>query len=456
MDFPQDLEIETSTHCNAACGICPSRLITREPMSIDLWRKIIDDCKGHGLRTLHPFLYGEPLMDKRLWKMLDYANKVLPKTTITIYTNGSLLTEAFGQRLIDRNLGYIAFSIDSLDAAMYEELRPGLNLSKTTANVLNFLGLLARTGKDYKVFTRVNAVVTRDNLNEAVPIQQFWSRFVDEVSVGADDGRIRLADPTGLPSLRQEVTWACEGVGRMMIILSNGDVVPCCKDWAGLTVLGNVRTQSVQEIWQSVPFQELRAKVVTHDFRGIAACEACLNSGFVFRDVDGYLGPEEGTVLYQLAHGNVVEIGSYKGKSTLCLAQGVRDKGGHVYAIDYGIGTPGEPHDEGYIEEFLTNIEESGLESHVTFWESSSEQAAHIWEVGHDDETIDFLFIDGDHDQAQKDVALWADKASVVALHDNDRQDVGVAILKMVNQQGWKILGQVGCTTVLAKESHRG
>jgi hypothetical protein len=56
-----------------------------------------------------------------------------------------------------------------------------------------------------------------------------------------------------------------------------------------------------------------------------------------YRDIEGWLTGNEALALFRVARGlgpaaRVLEIGSWKGKSTYCIARGLR--GGVVYALD--------------------------------------------------------------------------------------------------------------------------
>ena len=60
--------------------------------------------------------------------------------------------------------------------------------------------------------------------------------------------------------------------------------------------------------------------------------------------VKGFLHPDEGQCLYQLALessalGPCLEVGSYCGKSTLYLGTGARDANGLLYALDHHRGS---------------------------------------------------------------------------------------------------------------------
>src|SRR5690606_2342502 len=78
-------------------------------------------------------------------------------------------------------------------------------------------------------------------------------------------------------------------------------------------------------------------------------------------DVEGWLQPSEGTVLAELAtEKDVLEIGSYCGRSTICMAR----TASHVTAVDYfdGRGTP-TPKDT--LTDFHRNLQRYGVADKV-------------------------------------------------------------------------------------------
>lgn len=112
------------------------------------------------------------------------------------------------------------------------------------------------------------------------------------------------------------------------------------------------------------------------------------------------------------SHGAIVEIGSYKGKSTVYLAKGAEfsNEGLKVYAID--------PHLLGTERIFKENIKKLKLDDIVVPLIMKSEEAVKQWR-----EPISLLFIDGAHDyeNAKKDFALWEPwviAGGTIAFHD--------------------------------------
>jgi predicted O-methyltransferase YrrM len=136
----------------------------------------------------------------------------------------------------------------------------------------------------------------------------------------------------------------------------------------------------------------------------------------ILRDVEGWLTDEEAEALYTLARsctgkGAIVELGSWKGRSTVCLGLGSKAGAGvPVYAVD-------RPRGDIY-EAFERNIRRAGVEDVVRPVNSSSEEAARDF-----DEPIELLFIDASHkyDLVKLDWDLWVPKlveGGVLAMHD--------------------------------------
>jgi len=169
-------------------------------------------------------------------------------------------------------------------------------------------------------------------------------------------------------------------------------------------------------------------------------------------DVPGWLTDEEGEALYELARrctgrGVIAEIGSWKGKSTICLGLGSRAGAGvRIFAID--------PHADYRFGDFKANVERAGIGELVTPIASLSQPAADDFH-----EPIELLFVDGSHeyDLVLEDFEKWVPKVidgGWVAFHDTTwtagpRKVVGQAIYR---GRGFKdVRFVVGSTTIARK-----
>jgi predicted O-methyltransferase YrrM len=141
-----------------------------------------------------------------------------------------------------------------------------------------------------------------------------------------------------------------------------------------------------------------------------------------FADVEGFLLAVEGCTLMELAArgpgvGEIVEIGSYMGRSTCFLAAGaMRMHRERVTAVDHFAGSPEHQkgafvQSEAIVQEgttlnrFKVNIEAKGVSKHVEPVVADSATAAGTWE-----KPIRLLFIDGDHsyEASKADFEAWA------------------------------------------------
>jgi predicted O-methyltransferase YrrM len=146
-----------------------------------------------------------------------------------------------------------------------------------------------------------------------------------------------------------------------------------------------------------------------------------------YRKIRGYLRNYEKTILYMIAkeitvEGNILEIGSYYGLSSLMLLEGNKKSKvrGKVYLID--------PNPQPSKEKFLKNLKSYGFDKEVVLLDTKSEHA-------HSELKKEFrtIFVDGDHSYlaVKKDIKLCKKTlrpGGIILFHDAGWTDVKKAI----------------------------
>ncbi len=144
--------------------------------------------------------------------------------------------------------------------------------------------------------------------------------------------------------------------------------------------------------------------------------------------VEGYLSPDEIRFLALLAavptaKGEILEIGSFKGKSTIILAKSAAlTNNAVVHAVDPMIAPsetdPDLKGEKSSFPDFKKNIEEKNVADKIEFHQKFSYELAETW-----DKPIRFLWIDGDH--TYKGTKLDFDgfvnhleDGAIIAIHD--------------------------------------
>jgi len=127
--------------------------------------------------------------------------------------------------------------------------------------------------------------------------------------------------------------------------------------------------------------------------------------------LDGLISAEVGELLHNLAgvvpaSNAIVELGSYKGKSTAYLARGAKiGYGAPVFAVDAWSEEVSawrnrvlERLPSATYREFLAQLDKAGVQDQVSAIQSLTALAADMWEFHYaKDHPVGLLYIDGDH-----------------------------------------------------------
>jgi len=187
----------------------------------------------------------------------------------------------------------------------------------------------------------------------------------------------------------------------------------------------------------------------------------------ILSTVDGWLSYHEALYLYSLAavgsgRGKILEIGSWKGKSTIILARGSKwSKREQVYAVDPHKGGPDqESHGYKSIDseiEFRSNVEREGVADYVIPLVMKSEEAVVGWS-----EPIRLLWIDGDHsyEAVKKDFLLWEPfvaPGGVIAFHDTYSWEGPKRVVEemILPSRSFVVIGLVDSITAVKKIARR-
>lgn len=160
--------------------------------------------------------------------------------------------------------------------------------------------------------------------------------------------------------------------------------------------------------------------------------------------IEGWLYLEEAWALHEAVQDfpdegrplTVVEIGSWKGRSTVALASAIRARGdGKVFAIDPHTGTSDgpEPGPVSTASEFLANVRAAGLQPFVELIQTTAHEAR----LGFASRSVDVLFVDGSHhyDDVKTDILDWQTALrdhSTVAFNDPSVPGVYEALRELV------------------------
>ena len=249
--------LELTNHCNLKCSFCPTGngLLARPKgfMEPEVFRRAL---AGAGpLEFTLLFQWGESLLHPEFGTLAREAAAHGTRTLVT--TNGTLLDERRTDLLLDAGLDRVTVSVDG-DAESHATIR-GVPLARTEAGLDRLLSERDRRGIDTAI--DVSMVVSPETEHAAADFQARYRDRVDRVQT--------------IPLLTQgERRTRCREPWRGgLVVLQDGRVTVCCVDHDGELAFGDVREQSLRELWNGRAMQDLRARHVSGDLPDI--CASC-------------------------------------------------------------------------------------------------------------------------------------------------------------------------------------
>src|SRR6188508_3482455 len=146
--LPEIVQIESTNICNAKCVFCPRDDMHRHQgvMSVELFKKIVDECAELGITHVRVHNYGEPFLDRHLTEKVRYAKEKGIKE-VGMISNGSLITEKIARGMIEAGLDAINISVDASGKDVFERTRVNLDFDEVTGNIERLVRLRGEAGR---------------------------------------------------------------------------------------------------------------------------------------------------------------------------------------------------------------------------------------------------------------------------------------------------------------------
>jgi MoaA/NifB/PqqE/SkfB family radical SAM enzyme len=273
--------LELTSKCNLRCGMCPLPVLRRpyEDMEWHLVEKAEREIHGLGLKLKWLHEMGEPL----LYSRIDDAIRLFPEASLS--TNGLVLTPEIGAKLLATPLKRIRICVDSINPKVYPQLRTGGDFDKLVDLTRKFLvqakGAPLRI-EIQKMRSRMTLEETTDDFKRVFDLKQFKNARVIEKTCEALD----VNEET---DLHGKFYGCVQGAFfTWVVVFADGRVTHCCYDAHGDQVMGDLKTQSLQEIIDGDRMAVMQDAFNRRDFTNLPRCGECFKHGgesHAFNDV---------------------------------------------------------------------------------------------------------------------------------------------------------------------------
>jgi len=286
LPFPQVVRIEPAASCNFKCIHCPTGLDMSPTgiMTMETFERIARNLEaviakqGKPLRVIVLYHGGEPLLNKHFLEMIRRSKK-LAKLVKTV-TNGSRLSDEVIEEIIDSGLDYIEISLDGISAEENDRIRlnpAGATFESVSGQVISLIKRRKEKNSQTPAVSISNTQIpeTEEQVSEAPhPPQHMLDRF-NEVSADITYNPNWALVWPGMPikAENRPDNNFCDHVENTISIRSNGDMVVCCYDLVSKMPMGNVLETSIEDIWNSKRYQDVRKAI--DEFNPPELCKGC-------------------------------------------------------------------------------------------------------------------------------------------------------------------------------------
>ncbi len=124
------VQIEPTTRCNFTCAFCSGRHMEQRDLEFHSFQTVVD--RMPDLECMELQGEGEPFLHPRIYDMIRYAKD--HGIQVSSISNGSLLTAANVEKLLDCGLDSLNISIESPEPEEFKKIRGG-DLNKITEGI---------------------------------------------------------------------------------------------------------------------------------------------------------------------------------------------------------------------------------------------------------------------------------------------------------------------------------
>lgn len=301
LETPYTITIEPTNLCNLRCVFCyqHNKSAMKEAglqmgrLDMDLYKKMIDQIKRfpQKVKKLKFGGFGEPLLHPQLPKMIEYAKEQDVAEKIDLFTNGLLLTKQKSLDLVNAGLDWVNISANGINAEDYQQ---NCDAAINMEQFLSELSYLYENRKQLFVYVKLGDNGYTDEQKQA--FYEMFGDICDEIYIEPIAQNVWVDIDSHSDNDKKDIAGnviayrhVCTMIFTSLIVTSSGEVVACCADWKKKYVIGDLRRQTIQDIWNGEPLRRLRIINLLKQRHQHDLCRDC-NIPMLFTpdDVDAY------------------------------------------------------------------------------------------------------------------------------------------------------------------------
>lgn len=285
--------------CNLKCKLCPTgeRIPGRKQgmMTFKTFKTAIDEL-GLYLYRIHLYHWGEPFLNKDIFKMIKYARSY--GIRVMMSTNLRDMDDKMARKIIDSEIDWLVISLDGASNESVIKYQKGNNFDKVFKNITDLIKLRDKLGKKLPII-EWRYIVNKHNEHEiekakelakennirigflptapmqnANPLKTEEESFKEIKPWMSSIPKYQLYNPeTGH---KKDIIKECNWLWFSSTINWNGSISACCY-FPEKYDFGNMLDSSFMSVWNNEKHQKGRSVIVKRSEEPTSLCQGCVN-----------------------------------------------------------------------------------------------------------------------------------------------------------------------------------
>lgn len=272
LSTPYLVFVDPSSRCNAFCDFCPTgnpdlarKYRVPKLMSMAVFKQVVFQLGEFPdpIKTLRLYKDGEPLINPRIFDMIEMAKGVAWIKSVDTTTNGYRLTKKVGQWLVDSGLDKLFISVPNGYSERYaSHVNDFLDRKGDCEVRIKIIG----NGMSQEAMTKFHKDFEKADRTFVERLINCWPNF----TAGP------ISEKLGIYNQPVTDVKVCPYIFYSMSVNAGGSVSACFLDWQRKHIMGHVLDdENLLTIWNSNVFRIFRILHLKGCRKELTMCHSC-------------------------------------------------------------------------------------------------------------------------------------------------------------------------------------
>jgi hypothetical protein len=257
--LPAELEVELTTQDSLpGTRLRPAgkAVPARGEMDLRLLERVVGELAQRDDSLVVFGGFGDPLCHPQ-WREALRLTRQAGIFGISVQTTGKRLAQIDRDALLNEPPDLLVVRLDAASEAVYAQVQgePGLDAAVQAVLALDEA---RRQRRQVRPVVVPSMIKSRLNVGDLEAFFEQWVTKVGSCWIEGYSDRAGQMEPLQVASMAPLVRVRCRRLRSRLVVLADGRTVSCDQDYQAIQTVGDLRRQSLQEVWLGTPLQHLR------------------------------------------------------------------------------------------------------------------------------------------------------------------------------------------------------